>query len=114
MKKIFTLLVCAIVGLNLSAQRVVENYSLFSKAQIQMPFMIDSVDNNGKSFNLLKDFKTLSADKNKATKISVDENGYLVFDKAEKDYVVSLGFRMKSDKRQEVEFKVISNCVFKA
>ncbi|MBO5844232.1 MAG: S9 family peptidase [Bacteroidales bacterium] len=114
MKKIFTLLVCAIVGLNLSAQRVVENYSLFSKAEIQKPFMIDSVDNNGKTFNLLKDFKTLSADKNKATKISVDENGYLVFDKAEKDYVVSLGFRMKSDKRQEVEFKVISNCVFKA
>ncbi|MEE1020676.1 MAG: hypothetical protein U0L93_04565, partial [Bacteroidales bacterium] len=114
MKKIFTLLVCAIVGLNLSAQRVVENYSLFSKAQIQMPFMIDSVDNNGKSFNLLTDFKTLSADKSKAVKTSVDENGYLIFDKGEKDYVVSLGFKMKSNKRQEVAFKVITNTAFKA
>ncbi|MEE1323455.1 MAG: hypothetical protein UHE91_06480, partial [Bacteroidales bacterium] len=75
---------------------------------------IDSVDNNGKSFNLLTDFKTLSADKSKATKISVDENGYLVFDKADKDYVVSLGFKMKSNKRQEVSFKVITNSAFKA
>ncbi|MEE1111883.1 MAG: hypothetical protein UH077_01705, partial [Bacteroidales bacterium] len=114
MKKALTLLSAVGFFFTLSAQKVVENYSLFSKAQIQMPFMIDSVDNNGKSFNLLTDFKTLSVDKSKAVKTSVDENGYLIFDKGEKDYVVSLGFKMKSNKRQEVAFKVIINTAFKA
>lgn len=114
MKKALTLLCAVCFFLSLSAQKVVENYSLLSKAEIQTPFMIDSLDNNGKAFNILTDFKCLSVDKNKAVKTSVDENGYLVFDKQEKNYVVSLGFRMRTEKREEISFKIISNCAFKS
>ena len=90
MKRILTLLCAVCCVYALSAQKVVENYSLLSTAEIQQPFMIDSLDNNGKAFNLLTDFKCLSADKDKAVKTTVDENGYLIFDKQDKDYVVSL------------------------
>ena len=114
MKRILTLLCAVCCVYALSAQKVVENYSLLSTAEIQQPFMIDSLDNNGKAFNLLTDFKCLSADKDKAVKTTVDENGYLIFDKQDKAYVVSLGFRVKANKREEISFKVISNCAFKA
>ena len=114
MKRILTLLCAVCCVYALSAQKVVEKYSLLSKAEIQQPFMIDSLDNNGKAFNILKDFKSLSADKNKATAITVDENGYLVFDKQEKAYIVSLGFRVKNDKRENLKFSIISDCAFKA
>ncbi|MBO7276968.1 MAG: S9 family peptidase [Bacteroidales bacterium] len=114
MKRILTLLCAVCFTFSLSAQKVVENYSLLSTAEIQKPFMIDSLDNNGKAFNLLTDFKCLSADESKAVKTSVDENGYLNFAKQDKDYVVSLGFRVKTDKKEKLTFKVISNCAFKA
>ncbi|HIW87093.1 MAG TPA: hypothetical protein IAC47_02330, partial [Candidatus Onthomorpha intestinigallinarum] len=80
MKKLFIVSCLFFAFTGVYAQKYVKDYSLLSVREVRKPLMIDSLDNNGKAFDLARDFKPYSSDMNPIKTLKTDEEGFITFD----------------------------------
>lgn len=115
MKKSFIVSCLLFAFTGVHAQKYVKDYSLLSVREVRKPLMIDSLDNNGRTFDLARDFKPYSSDMNPIKTLKTDEEGFVVFDAGEaKEKVYTLAFALNCTRDEVVDFKIICDCAFKA
>ena len=89
--------------------------NLFGEYAELLPIMLDSTDNNGKSFDALVDFSFAGSRKDCIRSIRADEAGCFRLNEAgEGRKIIAAGFKLFVSKQENIKFSIIASSALKA